>query len=43
MQDVPEMDGIVYLEKNNNEKVLNQFVKCNIIKVSKYDLIGKIK
>lgn len=44
MQDVPEIDGVVYIERQKNEKErFNQFVKCDIIEVSKYDLIGKIK
>lgn len=43
MQDVPEIDGVVYIERQKKEELFNQFVKCDIIKVSKYDLIGKIK
>jgi len=43
-QDVPEIDGLVYIENTDrikNEK-LNQFVKCEIIDVSEYDLIARI-
>ncbi len=44
MQDVPEIDGIVYI-KNENDKIqndlLNHFVNCQVIKVSNYDLIAK--
>lgn len=43
-QDVPEIDGLVYIENSDkikNEKI-NQFVKCEIIGVSEYDLIAKI-
>lgn len=43
MQDVPEIDGVVYIERKKNKECLNQFVKCDIIEVSEYDLIGKIK
>lgn len=43
MQDVPEMDGIVYI-KNNEEskKIINTFVKCDIIDVNNYDLIANL-
>lgn len=45
MQDVPDEDGLVYIENNakfKSEEVLNRFVDCEIIDVSDYDLIGKI-
>lgn len=45
MQDVPEEDGLVYIENDGKikiENVLNSFVDCEIIGVSDYDLIGKI-
>lgn len=38
--DVPEMDGIVYLKNNNQEDLINKFIKCKIISVKDYDLIG---
>ncbi len=43
MQDVPEIDGLVYIKitpKDNIEKTINTFVKCKIIEVNNYDLIG---
>ena len=45
MLDVPDIDGLVYIK--NNEKVeekdlINNFVKCKIIGVNTYDLIGEI-
>lgn len=43
MQDVPEIDGLVYIKitpKDNIEKTINTFVKCKIIDVNNYDLIG---
>ena len=42
MQDVPEMDGIVYIE-SDEEIYDNIFKKCVIINVESYDLIAKIK
>ena len=39
--DVPEMDGVVYIEnKSNNKDLINQFLKCQITEVRDYDLIG---
>ena len=43
-QDVPEIDGIVYIQNNkeiNQNEILNQIIKCKIIDVSDYDLIGE--
>ena len=44
MQDVPDIDGLVYIMNNekSDKKVLNTIQKCEIIKVSNYDLIAKI-
>ena len=41
-QDVPEEDGIIYVENNNFESKVNKFVKVIITEVKEYDLIGKI-
>ena len=41
-QDVPEEDGIIYIENNNFESKVNTFVKAIITEVKEYDLIGKI-
>lgn len=46
MQDVPEMDGLVYIKKEDdlsNIDKLNQFVTCEITEVSDYDLIATLK
>mgnify|MGYP004564564857 FL=1 len=46
MQDVPEEDGLVYIENNDNSnenEILDNFVNCKIIDVSNYDLIGEIE
>ena len=45
MLDVPDIDGLVYIK--NNEKLeekdlINKFIKCRIIDVNAYDLIGEI-
>ena len=41
--DVPEEDGIVYIEKKNeDENLLNQMIWCKIVDVSDYDLVAKI-
>lgn len=42
MQDVPEIDGLVYIKNNDDGKKLNNFVKSKIIDVSNYDLIAEI-
>ncbi|MCI8443922.1 MAG: 30S ribosomal protein S12 methylthiotransferase RimO [Clostridia bacterium] len=45
MQDVPEIDGLVYIKNDGKvkEEVLHQFKKCKIIQVSHYDLIATFK
>ena len=46
MQDVPDIDGIVYVKndgKRKIEEVLNKFVECEITEISEYDLIAKFK
>ena len=47
MLDVPDIDGLVYIknkiQKEIEEKdLINNFVKCKIIDVNTYDLIGEI-
>ena len=43
MQDVPEIDGIVYIKNENKkeEEMLNKFTRCEIVDVEDYDLIAK--
>ena len=46
IENVPEIDGLVYIKNENNEKeieIINQFKKCKIIEVSNYDLIAALK
>ena len=43
--DVPEIDGIIYIEnpsKDAPNEYINKFVNCKIESVNNYDLIGKI-
>lgn len=39
--DVPEMDGLVYIQNTSKEDLRNQFIKCKIVDRREYDLIGK--
>ena len=41
-QDVPEEDGIIYVENNNFESKVNSFVNVKVTEVKEYDLVGKI-
>lgn len=41
--DVPEMDGLVYIENITDQNLLNQFIKCKIVSVREYDLIAECK
>ena len=43
--DVPEIDGLIYIKNDKKEDMqnkINTFVKCEILDVNEYDLIGKI-
>ncbi len=42
MQDVPDIDGLVYVKNSTKENLLNKWVRCKIIKEMDYDLIGEI-
>ena len=48
-QDVPDIDGIVYIKYNNQKannrditEYKNQFVKCKIMEIKDYDLIAEL-
>ena len=43
MQDVPEIDGLVYIKNDPKIKdnVINNFAKCKIVEISNYDLIAE--
>lgn len=46
MQDVPDMDGLVYIQndaKGKEEEIINHFVVAKIIEASNYDLVATIK
>ena len=42
-QDVPDIDGLVYIKNENQDSKINQIVNVIIEDVKDYDLIGKIK
>ena len=44
MQDVPQMDGVVYIKAENfkNENIIGNFIKCKIVDVSNYDLMAQM-
>ena len=41
-QDVPDIDGIVYIQNKNDTDFINKFVKVQITEVKEYDLIGEL-
>lgn len=41
-QDVPDIDGIVYVKNLDKTSLINRFVRVHITDVKNYDLIGKI-
>lgn len=44
MQDVPEMDGIVYIKNKTDKKpeeILHHFINCKVTEVSDYDMIAE--
>ena len=40
--DVPEIDGIIYIPNTCDKNLINQFVRCKIVDIKEYDLIGEI-
>ena len=41
--DVPDMDGLVYIENDENQNMkIGEFYKCKVINVKEYDLIAEI-
>ena len=40
--DVPDMDGVVYIKNTSDKDLINKFVKCKIIDIRDYDLIGEL-
>ena len=46
MQDVPEIDGVVYIKRkgiDEESNIVNQFKRCEVIGISHYDLIAEEK
>lgn len=46
MQDVPDIDGLVYIKNDKEEidsNIINHLKKCKVISVSNYDLIATLK
>ena len=41
-QDVPDIDGIVYIKCTEDKNKINQFIKVRILEVKDYDLIGEM-
>ena len=41
-QDVPDIDGIIYIKNNENKNLINQIANCIVTDVNDYDLIGEI-
>ena len=41
-QDVPDIDGIIYIKNNDKQQIINKFVKAKITDVKDYDLIGEL-
>ena len=41
-QDVPDIDGIVYIKNDTNERLIDKFVKVKITNVRDYDLLGEL-
>ncbi len=44
MQDVPEMDGIVYIKNKTDKKpeeILHHFINCKVAEVSDYDMVAE--
>jgi len=42
-QDVPDIDGIVYIKNNNTEQLVDKFVNVKVIDIKDYDLIAELK
>ena len=40
--DVPDMDGVVFIDNNTEEELIGKFVNVKIVDKKEYDLIGKI-
>ena len=41
-QDVPDIDGIIYIKNDFTQQLIEKFVNVKIIDVRDYDLIGEL-
>jgi len=41
-QDVPDIDGIIYIKNDTTEQIIDKFVNVQVTDVRDYDLIGKL-
>ena len=41
--DVPDMDGVVFIRKDNKQREIGQFTNCIIREIKDYDLIAEFK
>lgn len=41
-QDVPDIDGIIYIKNNSTEQLIDKFVKAKITDFKDYDLVGEL-
>lgn len=42
MQDVPQIDGLVYIKVEEKEDLVGNFVRCKMTEAKNYDLVAKI-
>ena len=42
IQDAPDIDGVVYVKNKTNKNLINNWIKCKIIKETDYDLVAEI-
>ncbi len=43
MQDVPEIDGLVYIKNKTQKNLLHTYVKAKIVEVNDYDMIANLE
>ena len=41
-QDVPDIDGLIYIKNDTTEQLIDKFVTAQITEVKDYDLVGKL-
>ena len=43
MQDVPDIDGLVYIKNETEKDILHKYVNVQITEVYNYDMIAELK